>query len=136
MLDRITNLNDPPLTVWRSIRGRSNDENTIKEFKEDLAFCGFSMTAFYATEAAFLIRLLLYNLMVVFRSTFLPEKEQTQRISTLRFKYFIIPAHLGRDAIGKWLRIAAFPSKMRAKIQSILDAIDAYSLPITQLHCS
>ena len=132
----ITNLNDPPLTVWRTIRGRSNDENTIKEFKEDLAFCGFSMTAFYATEAAFLIRVLLYNLMVVFRTTFLPENEQKQRISTLRFKYFIIPAHLGRDATGKWLRIATFPPKMRMKIQSVLDAISTYSLPNLQLHCS
>ena len=132
----ITNRDDPPLTVWRTIRGRSNDENTIKEFKEDLAFCGFSMDAFYATEAALLIRLLLYNLILVFRTTFLPENEQKQRISTLRFKYFIIPAHLGRDASGKWLRIAAFPSTMRTKIQSVLEAISTYSLPSLQLHCS
>jgi hypothetical protein len=64
------------------------------------------MTQFYSTEAAFSVRILLYNLMVVFRTTFLPEKEQHQRISTLRFKYFIIPAHLGRDASGNWLRLS------------------------------
>jgi len=131
----ITNLNEAPLNVWRTIRQRSNDENTIKEFKEDLAFCGFSLTRFYATEAAFLIRLLLYNLLLVFRTTFLPEAEQKQRISTLRFKYFVIPAHLGRDASGKWLRLSIFPFKLKAKIQSILDAISVYSLPKSQLHC-
>ena len=58
----ITNITDDPLTIWRTIRQRSNDENTIKELKEDLALCGFSMTQFYSTETAFLIRILLYNL--------------------------------------------------------------------------
>jgi len=132
----VTNSTDDALTVWRTIRQRSNDENTIKEFKEDLALCGFSMKQFYSTEAAFLIRLLLYNLLLVFRTTFLPEHERHQRISTLRFKYFVIPAHLGRDSSGKWLRLSAFPRKLRTKIQSILDNISSYSLPEPQLHCS
>ena len=132
----VTNMDDDPLDVWRTIRQRSNDENTIKEFKEDLAFSGFSMHAFYATEAAMLIRLLLYNLLLVFRTTFLPESERTQRISTLRFKYFIIPAHLGRDSSGRWLRLSVFPAKLKHKIQSILDAISTFSLPQPQLHCS
>jgi hypothetical protein len=132
----ITNLTEHPLDVWRAIRQRSNDENTIKEFKEDLALSGFSMSQFYATEAAFLIRMLLYNLLLIFRTTFLPESEQTQRISTLRFKYFIIPAHLGRDASGKWLRLSVFSTKLRLKIQAVLDAISAYSIPKYQLHCS
>ncbi len=132
----ITNLTEEPLTIWRTIRQRSNDENTIKELKDDLALCGFSLNQFYSTEAAFLIRILLYNLMVVFRTTFLPEKEQHQRISTLRFKYFIIPAHLGRDSSGRWLRLSIFPNKLKPKIQSILDNICAYSIPKSQLHCS
>jgi hypothetical protein len=38
-------------------------------------------------------------------TTFLPENERNQRISTLRFTYFIIPAHLGRDSSGRWLRL-------------------------------
>ena len=132
----ITNLTDHPLDVWRTIRQRSNDENTIKEFKEDLALSGFSMSKFYATEAAFLIRMLLYNLLLIFRTTFLPESEKNQRISTLRFKYFIIPAHLGRDASGKWIRLSVFSTKLRYKIQTILNAISAYSMPRSQLHCS
>lgn len=131
----ITNLTEPPLAVWRTIRLRSNDENIIKEFKDDLALSGFSMTGFYPTEAAFVIRMLLYNLLLVFKTTFLTQDERNQRISTLRFKYFIIPAHLGRDASGKWLRLSLFPAKLRCNIQSVLDAISTYSLPKTQLHC-
>ena len=132
----ITNLTDPPIDVWRTIRQRSNDENTIKEFKEDLALSGFSMSQFYATEAAFLIRMMLYNLLLIFRTTFLPESEQTQRISTLRFKYFIIPAQMGRAASGKWLRLSVFSTKLRLKIQAVLKAISLYSIPNSQLHCS
>lgn len=132
----VTNMDADPLEVWRTIRQRSNDENTIKEVKEDLAFCGFSMNSFYATEVAMLIRLLLYNLLLVFRTTFLPENERAQRISTLRFKYFIIPAHLGRDSSGRWLRLSVFPTKLKTKIQAILEAISRYSLPHHQLQCS
>ena len=129
-------MTEEPLTVWRTIRMRSNDENTIKELKEDLALSGFSLTQFYATEAAMLVRCLVYNLMLVFKTTFLPENERTQRLSTLRFKYFIIPAHLGRDSSSAWLRLSAFPQKCRANIQAIMDAISIYSLPQSQLHCS
>lgn len=132
----ITNLKCEPLEVWRTIRLRSNDENTIKEFKEDLALCGFSMTSFFATEAAFVIRVLLYNLLLVFRRSFLPEKDRMIRISTLRFKYFVIPAHLGRNAEGRWLKLAVFPQKLKTKIQTILDDIQAYSRPNFQLQCS
>ena len=94
------------------------------------------MNSFYATEVAMLIRLFLYNLLLVFRTTFLPENERTQRISTLRFKYFIIPAHLGRDYSGRWLRLSVFTAKLKIKIQAILEAISTYSLPQLQLHCS
>ena len=130
------NSGDDPLTIWRTIRQRSNDENTIKELKEDLALCGFSMTQFYSTEAAFLIRILLYNLIMVFRTTFLPETERHQRISTLRFKYFIIPANLGRDSCGQWIKLSLFPRKLKSKIQSIFDNIYNYSIPKFQLHCN
>ena len=131
----ITNLDEEAVSVWRTIRRRANDENVIKELKEDLALSGFVMQGFFATEAAFSIRVLLYNLLLVFRTIFLPEKEQNHRISTLRFKYFTIPAHLGRSSTGKWLRLSTFPKKLQQKIQSILDSIQQFSLPNLQLHC-
>ena len=132
----VTNMTEDPLTVWRAIRLRSNDENTIKELKEDLALAGFSMTQFWATEAAMLVRCLVYNVLLVFKTHFLSETERKQRISTLRFKYFIIPAHLGRDASSAWLRLSVFPQAFRAKIQDIMDRISSYSMPNFQLHCS
>lgn len=132
----VTNMTEDPLTVWRTIRLRSNDENIIKELKEDLALEGFSMTQFWATEAAMLIRCLVYNVLLVFKTHFLSETERTQRISTIRFKYFIIPAHLGRDSSSDWLRLSAFPQACRAKIQDIMDRISVYSIPNFQLQCS
>ena len=132
----VTNMTEEPIIVWRTIRLRSNDENTIKELKEDLALSGFSMTQFYATEAAMLVRCMVYNLMLVFKINFLPEKESTQRLSTLRFKYFITPAHLGRDSSANWLRLSTFPQKCRTKVQAIMDAISVFSIPNSQLHCS
>jgi hypothetical protein len=132
----VTNMTEDPLIIWRAIRMRSNDENTIKELKEDLALSGFSMTQFYATEAAILVRCLVYNVLLVFKTTFLPEKERTQRIATIRFKYFIIPAHLGRDSASACLRLSAFPHACRASFQAIMDRISHYSIPTPQLHCS
>ena len=131
----VTNMTEAPLNVWRTIRLRANDENTIKELKDDLALSGFSMTQFYATEAAMLVRCLVYNLLLIFKTNFLPETEKSHRLSTLRFKYFIIPAHLGRDATSTWLRLSTFPQKYRHKIQDVLDTISHYSSPQSQLHC-
>jgi hypothetical protein len=93
----ITNLKDTPYQVWEQCKPRANDENTIKELKEDFALGGFSMKYFYSTEAAMLIRVLIYNLFVLFRYEILEQKEKTKRLKTIRYKYFVIPAQLGRD---------------------------------------
>lgn len=45
----ITNLPDNPYDVWEKCRPRANDENTLKELKEDFALGGFSMEKFYST---------------------------------------------------------------------------------------
>lgn len=39
----ITNSKDMAYEVWKQCRPRANDENTIKELKEDFALGGFSM---------------------------------------------------------------------------------------------
>jgi len=43
----ITSSNEPPYDVW-ILCSPANDENTIKELKEDFALGGFSMKRFYA----------------------------------------------------------------------------------------
>ena len=42
-----------------------------------------------------LIRVLIYNLFVLFRYEILGQKEKTQRLKTLRYKYLVMPAQLG-----------------------------------------
>jgi hypothetical protein len=76
----ITNSKDKPYEVWKMCRPRANDENTIKELKEDFALGGFSMKHFYSTEAAMIIRALIYNLFVLFRYEILNQKEKIERL--------------------------------------------------------
>jgi hypothetical protein len=45
----VTNSQDVPYEVWKQCRPRANDENTVKELKEDFALRGFSMKYFYST---------------------------------------------------------------------------------------
>ena len=51
----ITNSQDPAYDVWTLCKPRANDENTIRELKEDFALGGFSMKRFYAVEAAMVL---------------------------------------------------------------------------------
>jgi hypothetical protein len=77
----ITNATGSPLEIWRQARSRANDENTIKELKEDFALGGFSMKRFYSVEAAMLLRVLAYNLFICFKHEFLGRKERNPEAS-------------------------------------------------------
>ena len=114
---------------------RANDENTIKELKEDFALGGFSMKKFYAVEAAMLLRVLVYNLFLLFRHEFLGKKERRQRLKTLRYKYFVLPAQLGRDGREAILRISVRARKVRSKLSYLFARIGQY-LPSTNLNCT
>jgi hypothetical protein len=93
----ITNSNETAYDVWTLCKPRANDENTIKELKEDFALGGFSMKRFYAVEAAMVLRILVYNLFLLFRHEFLGKKEKRQYLKTLRYKYFVLPAQMGTE---------------------------------------
>ena len=131
----ITNSPEPPYDVWTMCKPRANDENTIKELKEDFALGGFSMKRFYAVEAAMLLRVLVYNLFVLFRHEFLGNKEKRQRLKTLRYKYFVLPAQLGRDGRDAILRISVRARKVRSKLSYLFARISHY-LPGLDLACS
>jgi hypothetical protein len=131
----ITNADDKPYDVWKMCRPRANDENTIKELKEDFALGGFSMKHFYSTEAAMLIRVLIYNLFVLFRYEILGQKEKTQRLKTLRYKYLVMPAQLGGDGRKLILRISVFTQKLKAKLIYLYNRIHQYS-PYEKDNCS
>jgi hypothetical protein len=127
----ITNSPDPACEVWKQCRPRANDENTIKELKEDFALGGFSMKYFYSTEAAMLIRVLIYNLFVLFRHQILGQKEKTERLKTLRYKYFVLPAQLGGDGRKPVLRISVFKQKMKSKLLYLYNRIRQYFPPVS-----
>jgi hypothetical protein len=125
----ITNSHDPAYDVWKQCRPRANDENTIKELKEDFALGGFSMKYFYSTEAAMLIRVFIYNLFVLFRHQILGQKEKTERLKTLRYKYLVLPAQLGGDGRKLVLRISVFTQKVRSKLLYLFNRIKQYIPP-------
>jgi hypothetical protein len=52
--------------------GRADSENRIKELKEDLSLDTFCLKSFDATDAAFRMGCVLYNLLADFRETVLP----------------------------------------------------------------
>jgi len=131
----ITSSKEPPYEVWTMCKPRANDENTIKELKEDFALGGFSMKRFYAVEAAMLLRVLVYNLFLLFRHEFLGKKEKRQRLKTLRYKYFVLPAHLGRDGREAILRISVRARKVRSKLSYLFTRIGQY-LPGLDLNCT
>lgn len=122
----ITNSGEAAYEVWKQCRPRANDENTIKELKEDFALGGFSMKKFYSTEAAMLLRVFVYNLFVLFRYEILGQKEKIERLKTLRYKYFVIPAQLGRDGRGQVLRISVVTRKIKAKLLYLFNQIKQY----------
>ena len=131
----ITNSKETPYEVWTLCKPRANDENTIKELKEDFALGGFSMKKFYAVEAAMLVRVLVYNLFVLFRYEFLGKTEKRQRLKTLRYKYFVLPAQMGSDGRETVLRISARARKVRSKLSYLFARINHY-LPSLGFNCT
>ena len=71
-----------------------------------------------------LFRALFYNIIQSFRLQVLPEMERGQTWQTLRMKYLIIPAVLGRDGKELVLRLGVRANKLRQKILWILARID------------
>jgi len=122
----ITSSQEPPYEVWTLCKPRANDENTIRELKEDFALGGFSMKSFYAVETAMLLRVLLYNLFLIFKHQFLGRKERAQQLKTLRYKYFVLPAQMGSEGREPVLRISVTGRKVRAKLSSLFARISHY----------
>jgi len=66
----VTNLEDPPEEIWRDYNQRvprGGMEQRIEELKSDLAADDFCLKEFFATEAAFLSILMLFNLLGEFQ---------------------------------------------------------------------
>ena len=131
----ITSSDEPPYGVWTLCKPRANDENTIKELKEDFALGGFSMKHFYPVEAAMVLRVLLYDLFLIFKHQFLGRKERGQQLKTIRYKYFILPAQMGSDGREAVLRVSVMGRKVRAKLSFLFARISHY-VPKVDPNCT
>jgi hypothetical protein len=100
----VTNLTLPALQVQALYHGRADSENRIKELLADFAISGFVSQKFWATEAAFRMACLAYNLMSLFRQALLGAAAK-HTLNTLRTQCFAIGASLGRAGHQQILRL-------------------------------
>jgi hypothetical protein len=87
--------------VTRMYAGRADSENRIKELKEDLSLDSFCLNSFDATDAAFRMGCVLYNLLADFRETVLPRSWFERRLRAVRDFVFLV----GADLISQGRRI-------------------------------
>ena len=101
----VTSLSDAPEEIWRDYNQRACVEQRIEELKSDLAADDFCLQEFFATEAAFLCVLMLFNLLGEFqRATRMPGYRQP---ATLRVQVFLCGAILGRAGHRPVLHLSA-----------------------------
>ena len=101
----VTNRAEAPEEIWRDYNQRACIEQRIEELKSDLAADDFCLREFFATEAAFLGILMLFNLLGEFqRATGMSGYRQP---STLRAQVFLCGAILGRPARRTVLHLSA-----------------------------
>ena len=77
----VTSLPYAAEVVSRMYVGRADSENRIKELKEDLSLDTFCLKSFDATDAAFRMGGVLYNLLAQFRETVLPRSWFERRLT-------------------------------------------------------
>lgn len=102
----VTNLSCSAVEVHRKYNQRGESENRIKELKYDYAIDSFSMHSFTATDAAFRLVLLAYNVMAIFKQAVL-QPRVNHRLSTIKFQCIAIGSYLISSGRKKILKLAA-----------------------------
>ena len=125
----VTNLPNSPEETWRDYNQRACVEQRIEELKSDLAVDGFCMQKFFATEAAFLGILLLFNLLGEFqRASGMTGYRQP---ATLRVQVFLCGAILGRAGHRRVLHLSAAWGGVE-KRNSLFDKLLLYPIPTSR----
>jgi len=123
----VTMLTLPPAEVWRLYRQRADSENRIKELKYDFGLNGFCLNDFYATEAAFRMIIMGYNIISLFRQLILKWTAQP-RLQTIRFKCFTIGSWIGKKYRKRVLKIF-LPVKRRSWFEGLFSKLIDFSPP-------
>jgi Transposase DDE domain group 1 len=91
----VTNRSESPAQLWQQYDGRAQVELRLRELKEDLNVDGFALQSFFASEAAFLSVICLYNLLGEFQRV-TAANQPRKHPATLRSETFVCGAILGR----------------------------------------
>lgn len=123
----VTNLDLPAEQIWNMYKDRSDAENRIKELKYDFAMDGFCMKKFWATEAAFRMVMVSYNLISLFRQIVLQNKTQAT-LNSLKFKCFALGSWIVKTGREKVLKISTAGRK-RLWLEGLFSKVDHLNPP-------
>lgn len=123
----ITNLNLSMHEIWNLYRHRADSENRIKELKYEFGMNGFCLHKFYATEAAFRMVLIAYNLLSLFRQAILQQKIQPT-LTTIRFKCFALGSWIVKQGRQKVLKLSVVTQR-RAWLDGLFSRLVGLSPP-------
>lgn len=125
----VTNRPDPPEEIWRDYNQRACMEQRIEELKSDLAADDFCLQEFFATEAAFLGILMLFNLLAEFQRA--AGMSGYRQPATLRAQVFLCGAILGRAGRRTVLHLSAAWGGLE-KRNSLFDNLLTYLDPTSR----
>jgi len=122
----VTNRAEVPEEIWRDYNQRACIEQRIEELKSDLAADDFCLREFFATEAAFLGILMLFNLLGEFqRASGMTGYRQP---ATLRAQVFLCGAILGRTGHHTVLHLSAAWGGLEQR-NPLFDKLLRYQIP-------
>jgi hypothetical protein len=115
-----------PEEIWRDYNRRSDVEKRIAELKYDLAADDFCLKQFYATETAFRLILMLFNLLAEFQRAlgFIKYRQP----ATLRTQIFLCGAILGRAGHKIVLHLSSCWGGLQTR-KPLLDRLLLYLAP-------
>jgi hypothetical protein len=122
----VTNRAEAPEEIWRDYYQRACVEQRIEELKSDLAADDFCLREFFATEAAFLAVLMLFNLLGEFQRA--SGMSGYRQPATLRAQVFLCGAILGRAGHHQVLHLSAAWGGLE-KRNSLFDKLLQYEIP-------
>jgi len=113
------------LSGWINLKNRIQ----IKELKYDFTIDGFCMKDFWATESAFRMVLVAYNLMSLFRQVVLQDKRHST-LKTIKFKWFGLGSQIVKSSREKVLEKSTAVRK-RQWIEGLFSKVNDLSLPFS-----
>ena len=122
----LTNRTDAPEDVWRFYRKHADIENQIRELKWDYGADGFCQKKFYATEAAFRMVCVTYNLVSLMQEKLGFPIYKT--LGTLRSQLFTVGMIVGTQGRKTILRMS-LSGKWRDQFEGYLQILYPSSKP-------